>query len=100
MDHFENLTADRPTFVTHLECSATGEHYEADQLHGLSDAGKPLLVRYDLDAISAVIAKETLAARPPDMRRYRLAVDWSRPDKGLTTSYQDHRTQTARNLPS
>ena len=40
-----------PTFVTHLECSMTGEHYEADRLHGLSRAGRPLLVRYDLDAV-------------------------------------------------
>ena len=32
----ENLITDRPTFVTHLECSMTGERYEADQLHGLS----------------------------------------------------------------
>ncbi|NNC91351.1 MAG: threonine synthase, partial [Acidimicrobiia bacterium] len=71
MDQFENLTADRPTFVTHLECSATGERYEADQLHGLSDAGKPLLVHYDLDGIGGSIDKEALAARPPDMWRYR-----------------------------
>jgi threonine synthase len=35
----ENLTADRPTFVTHLECSLTGEHYAADELHNLSRAG-------------------------------------------------------------
>ena len=27
----ENLTTDRPTFVTHLECSMTGEHYAADR---------------------------------------------------------------------
>ena len=71
MDHSVNLTTERPTFVTHLECSSTGERYEADQLHGLSDAGKPLLVRYDLDGISTAIDKETLAARPPDMWRYR-----------------------------
>ncbi len=71
MDHFENLTADRPTFVTHLECSATGTRYEPDRLYGLSEAGKPLLVRYDLDGIAAAIDKETLAARPPDMWRYR-----------------------------
>ena len=51
----ENLTADRETFVTHLECSITGERYEADQLHGLSRAGRPLLVRYDLDAVRAAI---------------------------------------------
>jgi len=41
----ENLTAERPTFVTHLECSATGERHAADELHNLSRAGKPLLVR-------------------------------------------------------
>ena len=44
----ENLKTERPTFVTHLECSYTGERYEADRIHGLSKAGKPLLVRYDL----------------------------------------------------
>lgn len=27
----ENLTVDRPSFVTHLECSMTGERYEADR---------------------------------------------------------------------
>src|SRR3569833_3145203 len=42
-----NLPTDRPTFVTHLECSMTGERYEADQLHGLSRVGRPLQVRYD-----------------------------------------------------
>ena len=46
----ENLTVERPTFVTHLECSMTGERYPADELHNLSRAGKPLLVRYDLAA--------------------------------------------------
>ena len=49
----DNLTADRPTFVTHLECSISGEIYPADQLHGLSRAGRPLLVRYDLDGAGA-----------------------------------------------
>ena len=39
-----NLTTERPTFVTHLECSQTGERYEADIVHGLSRVGKPLLV--------------------------------------------------------
>ncbi|RDD61878.1 threonine synthase [Ferruginivarius sediminum] len=51
------------TFVTHLECSATGKRYEADRVHGLSEAGKPLLVRYDLDALAKAVSKETLATR-------------------------------------
>jgi threonine synthase len=48
-------TADKvniPTFVTNLECSMTGETFEADRIHGLSPAGRPLLVRYDLDALA------------------------------------------------
>jgi threonine synthase len=66
-----NLTTERPTFVTHLECSATGERYDADQLHNLSRAGKPLLVRYDLAGVRNALSKEALAQRPPDLWRYR-----------------------------
>ncbi|MDX3885730.1 MAG: threonine synthase [Sphingomonas sp.] len=66
-----NLTADRPTFVTHLECSLTGERYEADRLHGLSAAGRPLLVRYDLEAAGKAVTREGIAARPTDLWRWR-----------------------------
>jgi threonine synthase len=67
----ENLVTERPTFVTHLECSATGERYPADELHNLSRTGKPLLVRYDLDAIRNALSKAALAQRPRDLWRYR-----------------------------
>jgi threonine synthase len=67
----ENLTAERPTFVSHLECSASGERYEADALHNLSRAGKPLLVRYDLRAARAALTKQALTMRPRDLWRYR-----------------------------
>jgi threonine synthase len=67
----DNLTAERPTFVTHLECSATGERHAADELHNLSRAGKPLLVRYDLAAVGKALSKEALACRPRDFWRYR-----------------------------
>jgi threonine synthase len=66
-----NLTIERPTFVTHLECSWTGEIYEADRPHNLSHAGKPLLVRYNLDGVRASFSKEALAARPNDLWRWR-----------------------------
>lgn len=52
-----------PTFVSHLECGLTGERFEADQIHGLSTAGKPLLVRYDLEALGAAVSKELAAGR-------------------------------------
>jgi threonine synthase len=58
-------------FVTHLECSLTGERYDAKLPHGLSKAGKPLLVRYDLAAAAAKLTRESLAEREPDMWKWR-----------------------------
>jgi threonine synthase len=62
---------DLPTFVTHLECSLTGERYPADTLQTLSRAGRPLLVRYDLDGIGRALSREALAGRPQTLWRYR-----------------------------
>ncbi|MGB0598635.1 MAG: threonine synthase [Rubripirellula sp.] len=67
----DNTTDQHPTFVTHLECGLEGDQYPADQLHGLSNAGKPLLVKYDLQALSQAVRKEDLLARPADLWRYR-----------------------------
>ena len=58
------------TFVSHLECSQTGDRYPADKLHNLSKANKPLLVRYDLEGVAASINKGMLAERPANMWRY------------------------------
>jgi threonine synthase len=71
LQYDDNLTIEHPTFVTHLECSYTGERYPADEVHGLSRAGKPLLVRYDLDGVRKALTKDALANRPPDFWRYR-----------------------------
>ncbi len=71
MPYDDNLTTERPTFVTHLECAMTGEHYPADVLHNLSRAGKPLLVRYDLAGVRGALSKAALAQRPQDLWRYR-----------------------------
>ena len=68
--HDDNLTAERPTFVTHLECGMTGERYEADQLHGLSRVGRPLLVRYDPEAAAKTLTRESLAAREGGMWKW------------------------------
>jgi threonine synthase len=71
LQYDDNLTTERPTFVTHLECSETGEHYAADQIHNLSRTGKPLLVRYDLAGVKKALTKDSLAHREPDLWRYR-----------------------------
>src|SRR5437879_282943 len=57
--------------ATHLECSLTGERYEAGQIHNLSRAGKPLLVRYDLEAAARTLTRDSLAAREPGMWKWR-----------------------------
>ena len=57
-------------FVTHLECSLTGERYDAGKLQGLSAAGKPLLVRYDLDELRGKLTRETFASRDPTMWKW------------------------------
>ena len=56
--------------LTHLECSRTGEHYDADVVQGLSTAGAPLLARYDLDQVRRDVTPELISARPASMWRY------------------------------
>ena len=57
--------------VTHLECSLTGEHYPKGQVHNLSLTGKPLLVRYDLEAAARSLTREDLARREGGMWKWR-----------------------------
>ncbi len=76
----DNITTERANFVTHLECSATGETLPAGVLHNLSAAGKPLLVRYDLDALRARFTKANLAGRIEDLWRYRELLPVTRPE--------------------
>jgi threonine synthase len=59
------------SLVTHLECSLTGERYDAGKVHNLSRAGKPLLVRYDMDAARRTLTRAGIAARPPGMWKWR-----------------------------
>ena len=49
----------------------TGERHEAGELHGLSRAGWPLLVRYDLAGVKAAVSKADIAARPAMMWKWR-----------------------------
>ena len=49
-------------YVTHLECSISGDLYPAGQIHGLSEAGRPLLVRYDLERMRNEVSKQDFAA--------------------------------------
>ena len=64
-------SAEHKTYVTHLECSMTGERYEAGKPHGLSRVGRPLLVRYDLEALAHDLGKSDLGRRTGGFWRYR-----------------------------
>jgi threonine synthase len=80
MTDIEWTGGDLPTFVTHLECGLTGERYAADTIQGLSKAGRPLLVRYDLDGARRALTKDMLAARPQTLWRYRELLPVRRPE--------------------
>ena len=59
----------RRSYVTHLEAAIDGTRLPADRLQTLHD-GRPLWVRYDLEAVAAAMTKEAVAGRPPTMWRY------------------------------
>ena len=59
------------SYVSHLECAYTGQRYEADGLHTISDAGKPLLVRYDLRRLGTEVRREDIeSSSEPGFWRY------------------------------
>ena len=58
--------------ITHLECTLTGERFDASHPHRTNPAnGKPLFARYDLDRAKTTLTKDSLADRPQNMWRYR-----------------------------
>ena len=60
----------RYSYATHLECSVSAETYDITQLQGLSAAGKPLLVRYDLEALRRALTRTEIMARAPGLWRW------------------------------
>ena len=59
-----------PSFVTHLEAAIDGTRLPHDRLQTTHE-GRPLLVRYDLDAVRGVMTKEGVARRDSTLWRYR-----------------------------
>ncbi len=59
-----------PHFVTHLESAIDGTVFPADRLQTVHK-GRPLWVRYDLDAVRRAVTRDALLWRPPTMWRYR-----------------------------
>ncbi|MGA8657981.1 MAG: threonine synthase, partial [Chthoniobacterales bacterium] len=58
-------------FVTHLECTSCTTRFGAGQLHTVcSKCGKPIYVRYDLEAIRGQIRREDFHLREASLWRY------------------------------
>lgn len=65
------IVAKNHYYVTHLECSLTGEHYPAGQIHGLSKVQRPLLVRYDLERMKSELSRSEIEnSNSPGFWRY------------------------------
>ncbi|VTS04630.1 threonine synthase [Tuwongella immobilis] len=58
------------SFVTHLEAAINGTRLPAGQVHGTHE-GRPIWVRYDLDAIRNAVTPDEIAKREPTLWRYR-----------------------------
>ena len=56
--------------ATHLECTWTGQRVDSEQLVGLSEAGKPLFARYDLERLKGSFTREAMVGRRADLWRY------------------------------
>jgi threonine synthase len=58
------------SFVTHLESAIDGTQLPARTIQTVH-AGRPLWVRYDLEAVAKAVSREDLARRAPSLWRYR-----------------------------
>ena len=90
--------------VTHLECALCGERHEAGTPQNLcTECGKPLLVRYDLEAAAQTLTISSLAGRESNLWRYREVLpvaDWNNVvslGEGWTPLFNAHRL--AKSLP-
>jgi len=65
------------SFVTHLESALDGTRFEARTLQTVHE-GRPLWVRYDLEAVKRSVSRDDLASRPFTMWRYRELLPFER----------------------
>ena len=59
------------SYLTHLECTACGNSYSAEEVHSTCVAcGKVLFARYDLERVRRDLDRGRFLSRPPTMWRY------------------------------
>jgi threonine synthase len=58
-------------YVSHLECAYSGKRYEPGEIHTVSEIGKPIVVKYDLEKISEEVPRSSIEqSREPGFWRY------------------------------
>ena len=74
-----------PNFVSHLECSITGDRYPAGEIHGLSKAQRPLLVRYDLEKMKKQLSRSDIEnSDEPGFWRYAPMLPVKEPENRIS----------------
>jgi threonine synthase len=58
-------------YLDHLECPRCAATYDGGQRIQVCACGAPLLARYDLERVGAVVDRQALLARPASLWRYR-----------------------------
>ena len=48
------------SYVSHLECAYSGKRYEPGRVHTISEMGKPIIVKYDLERISVEVPRSSI----------------------------------------
>ena len=76
------------SFVTHLEAAIDGTRLPHDRPQTLH-AGRPLLVRYDLDAVGAALTREEMESRPTGFWRWRELLPVEREENRISLGETD-----------
>jgi threonine synthase len=71
------------SFVTHLEAAIDGTRLPHDRLQTTHE-GRPLWVRYDLDAVGRAVSRDEVERREPTLWRYRELLPVERDENVVT----------------
>ena len=59
------------SYVSHLECAYSGKRYEPGKVHTISEMGKPIIVKYDLERVAAEVTRSSIEdSEEPGFWRY------------------------------
>lgn len=72
------------SYISHLYCPKCSKTYCTSETHHLCTCGSPLLVNYDLEALSVSWTKESLKERSPDLWRYHELLPLQDPSHRVT----------------